>query len=292
MSPVKLQSLLIILLLFFLAACTNTPAPDDVFGTEIKPQVTEEPHPLIDVCEPLDTPGVAFPRQEYVEGPREMMAAELVGDLVLRDGCLHIKSLYGDTSYLPLWPAEFTVSLDDDGFPVVMNGQQEIVGRVGEEIYMGGGEASANAMLACVREQLPNECGGKVWVVGDGTQLNLNFDSELFSMDMIPAPDRTAILLKKEPILDEWAGEPDSITGILRFYFPDRCPRIKSESGARDFLPVWPSGYSLQITDDLVEILDGEGNLVARQDEKVTLNGALVPPDWNNPNYRQHKQYK
>lgn len=50
---------------------------------------TESPPP-IDVCEPLDVPGVAFPRQKYVEGPREMGAAELVGKLELVEGCLQV----------------------------------------------------------------------------------------------------------------------------------------------------------------------------------------------------------
>ncbi len=106
-------------------------------------------------------------------------------------------------------------------------------------------------------------------------------------MDLIPAPDRTAIFLKKEPILDDWTGESDTVSGILRFYFPDRCPRIKSESGATDFLPVWPHGFSLQISENRVEILDDNRTVIARQDETVTLNGALVPPNWENSHYRQ-----
>lgn len=282
-------SLMIIMmfLLMLVTACSG----DTVATIEVTTDSTSivedlEITPTVDICNPMEFPNIAFPRQEPVEGPRETMAAELVGDLVLNDGCLRIESLYGDESYLPIWPPEFTVGLEGE-VPVVLDGQGDIAGRVGDEIYMGGGEASENALPACVREQMPEDCGGKVWVVGDGVRLNLKFDSDLFKMDLVPALDRTAIFLKKEPVLDDWAGEPDSVTGILRFYYPDRCPRIKSESGTRDFLPIWPTGYSLQISQDLVEILDDHGKVVARQDEAVTLNGALVPPKWENPNYRQ-----
>jgi hypothetical protein len=117
-------------------------------------------------------------------------------------------------------------------------------------------------------------------------RLNLKFDSDLFTMDLVPARDRTAILLKKMPILDSWDGELGTVTGYLRFYFPDRCPRIRSESGMRDFLPIWPEGYTLKIEDELVEILDSSGKVAARQDEIVTLKGGLVPPNWENANFR------
>ena len=234
----------------------------------------------------LDIPDIAFPRQEPVEGERATMGAELVGDLVLEEGCLRIESLYGNESYIPVWPPEFTVVLEND-IPVILDGDGLLVGRVGKEIYMGGGESSESAVPACAQQQMPPTCRGKYWIVGEGVRLNLKFDSELFDMDLVPAADRTAILLKKAPILDDWAGEPDTVTGILRFYNPDRCPRIQSESGTRDYLPIWPQGYSIQVIEDLVEILDADGNVVARQDENVTLHGALVPPNWENLNYRQ-----
>jgi hypothetical protein len=234
----------------------------------------------------LDIQDIAFPRQEPVEGIREVMEAELVGDLVLSEGCLRIESLYGNQSYIPVWPPEFTVDLENDN-PVILDGDGQLVGRVGDEITMGGGELSENALSACVRDQMPPTCSGKYWVVGDGVRLNLIFDSDLFTMDLVPADDRTAILLKKKPVLDEWVTEPETITGVLRFYNPTRCPRIQSESGTRDYLPIWPQGTSIQVVADLVEILDADGKVIARQDENVTLHGALVPTNWQNPNYRQ-----
>lgn len=275
------------LLLFLISGCSDSMVVSISTPTDPEP-ISEDAEisATVDICTPLNIPDIAFPRQEPVEGERATMEAELVGDLVLSEGCLRIESLYGNESYIPVWPPEFTVVLENN-IPVILDGDGQLVGRVGEEIYMGGGEAYESALPACVHQQMPPTCSGKYWIVGEGVRLNLRFDSALFDMDIIPVADRTVILLKKGAILDEWAGEPDTVSGILRFYNPDRCPRIQSESGTRDYLPIWPQGTSIQIVDDLVEILDADGKVVARQDESVTLYGALVPNNWENPNYRQ-----
>lgn len=55
----------------------------------------------IDICATPSVPGVAFPRQEPVEGVRVVMEAELIGELVLVDGCLRVNSIYA-SSILPV----------------------------------------------------------------------------------------------------------------------------------------------------------------------------------------------
>ncbi len=167
MSPVKHQFFALIAVSIFAAACTNSSNLDGDPGAEIEPQVFEESIPLIDVCDPLDIPGVAFPRQEYVEGSRETMEAELIGDFLLVDGYLQIKSLYGDGFVMPVWPAEFTVALVDGSY-IVLDGDGNQVAREEKEVYMGGGEGSEMGMLDCVRQQLSESYTGKYWYVGEG----------------------------------------------------------------------------------------------------------------------------
>lgn len=73
----------------------------------------------IDICAPSPVPGVAFPHQAPVEGIWAVMDAELIGDLVLANGCLRVNSIYGDASYLPVWPPEFTLKSENDTLQVL-----------------------------------------------------------------------------------------------------------------------------------------------------------------------------
>jgi len=274
-------------ILIAITACTSELEPSS--ETALVPEtiiVDPEITPTIDICEPPDIPEVAFPRQEPVEGPREVMEAELVGDLVVRGGCLWVESLYNDGSYLPIWPPEFTIGLENEVL-VILDGEGNVVGRAGEEIYMGGGTGSENALPDCTRKQFPADCDGQFWVVGDGVRPNLRQNSELIQLELITTTERTAILLHKKPILDEWVEEPATVSGILRLYNPQRCPRIQSESGHSDYLPIWPPEYSLIMKDGLVEILNGSGEVVAQEGGEVLLHGGAIPHRWESEDYRQ-----
>jgi hypothetical protein len=270
------------------AGCMGASTPGPMQDTDDIGVIVEPVHtPTIDVCEPIAIPDIAFPRQEPVEGPREVMEAELVGVLVLQDGCLRVDSLYeGEESYLPIWPPEFTLDLDNDTL-VILDGDGILVGRVGEEIFMGGGTGRLESMPECVRQHLPINCNGPFWTVGEGVRLNVNEDSELIRINRITTADRTAILLIKEPILDEWVEEPGMVSGILRVYAPHRCPRIISESGMTDYLLIWPPDYSLEITDKLVEISNREGKLVAREGDDLVVSGGPIPHSWGSDQYRR-----
>jgi hypothetical protein len=204
----------------------------------------------------------------------------------LKDGCLQIESLYGDGFINPVWPAEYTLTYEDDKLTIFDGAGNPLI-REGEEVYMGGGEGSEKGMLECVRKQLPVSCSGKFWYVGDGVRPNLRFDSELFNLSLITSTERTAILLQKISILDDWKETPSTITGKLVLYTPMRCPRIQSESGMSNYLPIWPQGYSLEISNGLIGIMDETGNLVAREGDELTLSGGGIPDSWDSEEYRQ-----
>jgi hypothetical protein len=287
MLPIKHLFFALVAGIILTTACANQTAADEasVTATELE-EAGEEEAPPINVCEPLDVPDVAFPRQEYVEGPRVVMEAELVGTVVLTDGCLQVDSLYGDGRITPVWPAEFTIALEDESL-VVYDGDGKPLIRQDEEVYMGGGEGTDRGMLECVRQQLPDSCDGKYWYVGDGVRPNLRFDSELFDLSLITETERTAIFLQKKPILDDWKESPSTITGRLVLYKPMRCPRVHSESGMSNFMPIWPQGYSLEFSEGNIEIRDGAGSLIAREGDELTLSGGGIPHSWESDEYRQ-----
>jgi hypothetical protein len=247
----------------------------------------EAPAPTVDVCRPLEShPEIAFPRQQPVEGPREVMEAELVGMLALKDGCLRVESLYGDVSYLAIWPPEFTLGGVGENL-AVLDGGGNIVGHIGREIYMGGGERKEAPWPECVRRQLPSACGGPYWIVGEGVRPNFRRDSELVRIELIHTSERSAILIHKQPLLDAWVQDQSTISGVLRLYSPQRCPRIQSESGITNALPLWPPAYALLFREGMVEILDGDGQVVAREGQQVTLHGGYIPHSWESEQYRR-----
>ena len=240
----------------------------------------------IDICATPDVAGLAFPRQGPVEGPRVMMQALLIGELVLADGCLRIESVHSTESLLPIWPPEFGLAAEGDGVQV-LDGEGQVVARVGEEVYMGGGGGSAARLAECVREQLPATCSGPYWIVGDGVRPNLKPDSDLFTLEVVETPARSFFLLHKQPVLDGWIEGPSRTSGKLVLWDYDRCPRLFNENGLGDYLPLWPPGYGATVEDGVIVIVDGEGQVVARVGEDVTLGGGPIPHSWDSEEYQQ-----
>ena len=247
----------------------------------------------IDICATPSVPGVAFPRQGPVEGIRVVMEAELIGELVLVNGCLRVKSIYDDRSILPVWPPEFTLKAEKRATVAaqdeiqVLDGAGQVVARVGEEVYMGGGEGSATSLADCVRQQLPADCTGPYWIVGEGVRPNLRHDSDLFALEVISTTGRSFLLLHKKPVLDEWAEGDALLIGKLVLYDYQRCPRVTSDSGLTDYLLLWPPDYGARVKNGEVEIVDGSGQVVARVGEEVRLSGGAIPVDWDSEKYRQ-----
>ncbi len=238
----------------------------------------------IDVCATPAVPGVAFPRQAPLVAV--VMEAQLIGDLLLVDGCLRVKDIYSGGSILPIWPPEFTLGAENDQLQV-LDGDGQVVARVGEEVYMGGGEVSSPSLPECVRQELPASCTGPYWIVGMGVRPNLRRDSELFALQVISTTQRSFFLLHKKPVLDEWAEADSPAAGLLVLYDGQRCPRVVSESGLTDYLPLWPPGYEVRVENDQIEILDGSGQAVARVGQAVRLGGGKIPVDWEVEEYRR-----
>ena len=95
------------------------------------------------------------------------MVALLLGKLTAADGCLYVDDSNSDTSYLLVWPPDFTLSIEADSV-LLFNGTGEVVARVGEELSISGGEVKSVRFLdEQVRESLPADCPGPYWIVGD-----------------------------------------------------------------------------------------------------------------------------
>lgn len=110
-------------------------------------------------------PGVLFPEQLPRE--KEYLMAELRGRLTLDEaGCLRVR--YRGGSVTPVWPPGLKVDVTGDGVQI-LDQKGRIAARVGEGVYMGGGETRALDDLMSVGErtaqELRDRCPGTYWLV-------------------------------------------------------------------------------------------------------------------------------
>jgi hypothetical protein len=90
------------------------------------------------------------------------MMAGYRGELVLDDeGCLRVEGP-GHGSIVPIWPSGYEP--DAMGEEVrILNRSGRIAARVGEEVYMSGGEIGRSLEG---RRELEERCPGTYWIVG------------------------------------------------------------------------------------------------------------------------------
>ncbi|MGP8323803.1 MAG: hypothetical protein ACT6FG_07395 [Methanosarcinaceae archaeon] len=102
-----------------------------------------------------------FPVQKD-PNPACYMTAELVGELVIENGCFRV----GD--YLLVWPHGFSVSTENGVIQIIDDNGQPII-RVGDKIKLGGGGGEMSSEhIAIYSAELPcDRCSGPYWIVGD-----------------------------------------------------------------------------------------------------------------------------
>jgi hypothetical protein len=112
---------------------------------------------------------------------------------------------------------------------------------------------------------------------------NLNRSSDLFDLELISTPDKPLLLLHKKPLLDQWAEEAAPLSGKLVLY--DRCPRVRSDSGLVDYVPLWPPEVQVQVEAGQIRFVDGVGGIVASVWEEVRLAGRSFAKNWDVEEY-------
>ncbi len=108
-------------------------------------------------------PSVRFPQLKTRSG--SFMEALLVGELKLVDGYLKV----GEE--LIIWQPDYFVH-NNDGTIEIWDRDGVVVGRVGEEIYMGGGEIKQPPEDKFLKESLADDIAGPFWIQGAETRLN------------------------------------------------------------------------------------------------------------------------
>jgi hypothetical protein len=88
------------------------------------------------------------------------MDALMVGELTLEDGYLRVNGT------LIIWQPDYFVH-NNNGTIEIWDRDGMVVGRVGEEIYMGGGEVPTPPEDKFLEEPLPPEIEGPYWLMGE-----------------------------------------------------------------------------------------------------------------------------
>lgn len=118
-----------------------------------------------------DTP--FFPVQK---ASGEQMLAELQGKLVSENDCLRVDDGY--SNYLIIWPHGFSMRTEGEEIQV-LDSNRQVVARVGDYIYVSGGAFEGEQMEEHVEKnvlglQLPDDCQGPYWIVGDTVEVMHN----------------------------------------------------------------------------------------------------------------------
>lgn len=132
---------------------------------------------LLANCRNEPSSSLYFPKYDLVNGEWVRMLAEIEGELVRTGDCLRLIASPSNTSYLIVWPPGY--ELDEEGSDILIRDNSgQVVVRVGEEVYMGGGEVYAREDEIATLEGVPgvskeliteienSGCPGPYWISG------------------------------------------------------------------------------------------------------------------------------
>ena len=206
------------------------------------------------------------------------MEALKVGELTLEDGYLRVNGT------LIIWQPDYFVH-NNEGIIEILDRDGAVVGRVGEEIVMGGGGIPFEYVNELLKEPLPSDTEGPFWLQGGGTRLSLNFSSDLFGLQVIDLGEYNVYFLTRKPALDELARQEITLIGSLLASHNDviiQAPHIRVEpkpeenKGTMRYTTFWPADYQARIENGVFEIIDGAGSVVLRDGEEADIAGKVI----------------
>ena len=145
--------------LLLMMACTVVEGPEDFPAPTPTPMSVPTPTPT-------ETSNPYLPMQS--EEVSIYLEAEMVGELVLENGCLRAKG-GAEGNALLIWPYGSEMTADGEGVRVRKIGSDlDVTLSVGHRIRFGGGYRSINFVRGYVVEPIPSSCfGGPYWLVGE-----------------------------------------------------------------------------------------------------------------------------
>jgi hypothetical protein len=116
---------------------------------------------------------VLFLRYKPALGEQAVDAVSIAGKLVAYDynRCLHLQTDWGPGSVTLLWPADWSVHVEDETI-AVLDGTGQAVARMGDKVRLRGREIPQSMDVAAYQQlvdELPGDCIGASWLI-DGVE--------------------------------------------------------------------------------------------------------------------------
>ena len=245
-----------------------------VLPPHVTPEVTYEPLEEVHFeLNPLDPP-INFPQLKMRGGEALSSIARV---LVLKDGYLRFDDI------IIIWQPDYFLN-DNNGTIEVLDREGKMVAREGKEVYMTcGGLSTVEEANKYLKESLPDNLEGPFIVQGHGTRLNLNFSSELFSIEITSYQGHDFYTFNKKPGIDEMTGCSELLTGKLQTSYSEqhfrRYPVFIVDMNGYDMecAVIWPAEYEARMRDDTFEIVDSSGNVLVRDGKTIKIEGEVFP---------------
>ena len=94
------------------------------------------------------------------------MEALLIGRLVVENGCLQAFQEESNQSFTIVWQTDYFLH-NNDGSIEMLDREGKVVARVGEMIYLGGGQVGKIGSDQ-LQEPIPEHCSGPpLWLMGE-----------------------------------------------------------------------------------------------------------------------------
>ena len=90
-----------------------------------------------------------------------------------------------------------------------------------------------------------------------------------------PLPNASSIIFPQSQTQSS-AGEALLIGEVV---VVDSCLRVDARESSTDYIPIWPNGFSLRDENGIVEVLNEQGQVVARVGEEIQAGGGGIPRD-------------
>ncbi len=224
-------------------------------------------------------PSVHFP--QFIVRPVTYMTADFTGNLELKNGYLYAGE------HIIIWLPGYFVH-NNNGTIEVWDRDGTVVGRVGEPISMGGGISELGNYILLLKEPLSPEADGPFWFQA-GARMSLNFESDYFNLEIIDYNNQSYSFVTMKKPLEETGGRHYPVAGTLaaggQYGCRCACIVVFDESDSTtiigQYTPLWPSDFTARVENGVLQIMDGNGVVVARDGEEITVEAIKVTNNYN-----------